>query len=164
MTIWTHLNTQRTLKTRLLGIDLGDKTIGLALSDRTWQIATPLQTLARHAQALDILKKLIHDENIAGIIIGLPVNMNGTEGPQALKTRAFADTLQADPDLSAIPVVFWDERLSTSAVTRTLITGNASRRKRDRVVDKLAASYILQGALDRLVQERTTAETDTSLV
>lgn len=155
MTIWTHLNTQRTLKNRLLGIDLGDKTMGLALSDRTWQIATPLHTLSRHASEFAALEKLIMDESIVGIIIGLPINMNGTEGPQALKTRSFVNALQEREVFSDIPIIFWDERLSTSAVTRTLITGNTSRRKREHHVDKLAASYILQGALDRLARSRT---------
>lgn len=134
---------------RLIGIDLGSKTIGLALSDVECSIASPLATLRRtkfQADA-DKLLGLCAEHGVGGIVIGLPVNMDGTEGPRAQSTRAFARNLAKRTDLS---IAFWDERLSTAAVTRTLLEANASRARRAQLVDKLAAAYILQGALDRL--------------
>lgn len=134
---------------RLLGLDLGTKTIGLALSDVSRSIATPLATIAR-TKFSDDLKKLsevIDDNNVSALVIGLPVNMDGTEGPRAQSVRAFVRNLAKTLPL---PVVFWDERLSTAAVERTLIEADASRRRRKQVVDKMAAAFILQGALDRL--------------
>ncbi|HWG06541.1 MAG TPA: Holliday junction resolvase RuvX [Beijerinckiaceae bacterium] len=134
---------------RLMGIDLGTKTIGLALSDVERRIATPLETIRRTKFASDArqLLNFLDQFEVAAIVIGLPLNMDGSEGPRAQSTRAFARTLAP---LAARPIVFWDERLSTAAVTRELIGQNASRAKRAEVVDRMAAAYILQGALDRL--------------
>ncbi|MFJ5370669.1 Holliday junction resolvase RuvX [Bosea sp. CER48] len=142
---------------RLLGLDLGTKTIGLALSDVQRQIATPLETIQRVKFGLDaaVLLKVAEKHQIAGLVIGLPLNMDGTEGPRVQSTRAFVRNLAP---LTALPIVFWDERMSTLAVTRTLLDADASRAKRAAVVDKMAAAYILQGALDRL--ERLAAAAD----
>ena len=133
----------------LIGLDLGTKTIGLAISDPGRRIASPLLTIARtkfKADAAALLAETAR-HRIAGIVIGLPLNMDGSEGPRAQATRAFAHNLSA---LTALPIVFWDERLSTAAVTRALIDADASRKRRSEVVDKMAAAYILQGLLDRL--------------
>jgi putative holliday junction resolvase len=134
---------------RLLGVDLGTKTIGLALSDIERRIATPLETRRRSQFTTDAeyLSALISKFAIGALVLGLPRNMDGSEGPRAQSTRAFARNLA--PRLT-IPIVFWDERLSTAAVTRALIEQDASRAKRAKVVDRMAAAYILQGALDRL--------------
>ena len=134
---------------RLLGLDLGSKTIGLALSDLERQIASPLETIQRVKFGLDAaaLLKIAEKHQVAGLVIGLPLNMDGTEGPRVQSTRAFVRNLIPLTDL---PIVFWDERMSTLAVTRTLLDADASRAKRAAVVDKMAAAYILQGALDRL--------------
>jgi putative Holliday junction resolvase len=134
---------------KLLGLDLGTKTIGVAISDGMRYSATPLETIARTKFTADAerLKFLIADNTAIGIVLGLPLNMDGSEGPRAQSTRAFARNLGR---LIEIPIAFWDERLSTSAVTRTLIEADMRRDKRAEVVDKLAASYILQGALERL--------------
>ena len=134
---------------RLLGLDLGEKTIGLALSDTSLTIATPMQTLKRgkfkaDAAQLDIIMSA---QRVGGLVVGLPLNMDGSDGPSAQSARAFGRNWV---NHSPLPVVFQDERLSTSAVTRTLLEADASRRRRDDVVDKMAAGYILQGALDRL--------------
>ena len=133
---------------RLLGVDLGTKTIGLALSDVERRIATPLQTLRRvkftpDAQAL---RAVALKFQAGGLVVGLPLNMDGSEGPRSQSTRAFVRNLKPILDL---PVLFWDERLSTVAVTRTLLDADASRARRADAVDKMAAAYILQGALDR---------------
>jgi putative Holliday junction resolvase len=133
----------------LIGLDLGTKTIGLALSDTRRQIATPLFTIARTKFAADA-KQLLEaatEHAVAGLVLGLPLNMDGSEGPRAQATRAFARNLAR---LTQLPILFWDERLSTAAVTRTLIDADASRKRRGEVVDKMAAAYILQGALDRM--------------
>lgn len=132
---------------RLIGFDVGEKTIGLALSDPSLAIATPLETLRRTKFREDVekLKHHVRANAVGGFVIGLPINMNGTEGPRCQSTRAFADNLLREIDL---PLVFWDERLSTAAVTRTLIEADLSRNRRREVVDKLAAAYILQGLLD----------------
>jgi putative Holliday junction resolvase len=133
----------------LMGLDLGTKTIGLAISDAGRRIASPLRTIARtkfRADA-DALLKAAAQHGIAAFVLGLPLNMDGSEGPRAQATRAFARNLA---QLTALPILFWDERLSTAAVTRTLLEADASRRRRDAVVDKMAAAYILQGVLDRL--------------
>jgi putative Holliday junction resolvase len=132
---------------RLLGLDLGEKTIGLALSDILLTVATPLETLARKKFSTDAETLLAHvkKHTVGGLVIGLPLNMNGTEGPSAQSARAFARNFLAKHDL---PILFWDERLSTAAVTRTLIEADVSRAKRKDVVDKMAASFILQGVLD----------------
>ena len=134
---------------KLLGLDLGTKTIGVAISDGMRYSATPLETIKRTKFTGDAerLKVLIAENAAVGIVLGLPLNMDGSEGPRAQSTRAFALNLL---QRIAIPIVFWDERLSTSAVTRTLIEADVRRDKRAEVVDKLAASYILQGALERL--------------
>lgn len=134
---------------KLLGLDLGTKTIGVAVSDGMRYSATPLETIARikFTQDAERLKALIAVNQAVGIVLGLPLNMDGSEGPRAQSTRAFARNLSK---LIEIPIAFWDERLSTSAVTRTLIEADVRRDRRAQVVDKLAASYILQGALERL--------------
>ncbi len=134
---------------RLLGLDLGEKTIGLALSDTTLSIATPFGVLPRRKFSANAeeLFALTREHNIGGLVVGLPLNMDGSEGPSAQSARAFARNLAR---LTEIPIALWDERLSTAAVTRTLIEADSSRRRRAEVVDKMAAAYILQGALDRL--------------
>lgn len=134
-------------KGRFLGCDVGEKTIGLALSDINRKIATPFQVIHRTQWKKDspLLLSLIQEHHILGIVVGLPLNMNGSEGPRCQSTRQFAANLLALKDL---PICFWDERLSTIAVTRTLLEADLSRAKRSKVVDKMAASYILQGALD----------------
>jgi putative holliday junction resolvase len=134
---------------KLLGLDLGTKTIGVAIADGMRYSATPLETIRRSKFTADAerLKQLIAENQAVGIVLGLPLNMDGSEGPRVQSTRAFARNLAR---LIDIPIVFWDERLSTSAVTRTLIEADVRRDKRAEVVDKLAASYILQGALERL--------------
>lgn len=134
---------------RLMGLDLGAKTIGVATSDLTRQIATPVETMERRKFTADAarLLELAARENVGLIVLGLPVNMDGSEGPRAQSTRAFARNLAK---LTPIPIVFWDERLSTAAVERMLIAADASRAKRDSVIDKLAAAWILQAALDSL--------------
>ena len=133
----------------LLGLDPGTKTLGLAISDRTRLIATPLTTIRRKKFTLDAAELLdIYDKNEAvALIIGLPLNMNGTAGPRVQSVKDFAANLLKIRDL---PIVFWDERLSTMAVTRGMIDADMSRKKRAENVDKLAAGYILQGVLDRL--------------
>jgi putative Holliday junction resolvase len=134
---------------RLMGLDLGSKTIGVATSDRTRMIATPIETIERKKFTQDAqrLIEIATRENIGVIILGLPVNMDGSEGPRCQSTRAFARNFAR---LSSLPIVYWDERLSTAAVERMLIQADASRAKRDQVIDKLAAAWILQAALDSL--------------
>ncbi|MBM3468210.1 MAG: Holliday junction resolvase RuvX [Alphaproteobacteria bacterium] len=143
------LATYRERGRRLLGIDLGEKTIGVAISDSTWRVASPVSVIRRTNKNSDIASvlSLANQYHVVGIVIGLPVNMNGSMGPQAEKMREFARSLS---ELSQILVALWDERLSTVAVTRTLMDADMSRKRRNEVVDKLAATYILQGALDRL--------------
>lgn len=134
---------------RLIGVDLGEKTIGLALSDTRHTIASPLETLKRtkfHPDAEKLLE-IARLHNVAAFVIGLPLNMDGSEGPRVQSTRAFVRNLAPLTDLA---IAFWDERLSTAAVTRTLLEADASRARRAVLVDKMAAAYILQGALDRL--------------
>src|SRR5579864_3321965 len=134
---------------RLLGLDLGEKTIGLALSDTLLTVATPMESMRRGKFSADAarLDDIVAKENVGGLVIGLPLNMNGSEGPSAQSARAFARNFAAR---SPLPVLMWDERLSTAAVTRTLLAADTSRKRRAQVVDKMAAGYILQGALDRL--------------
>lgn len=136
-------------RTRLLGFDLGEKTIGFALSDIMLTVATPLETLKRGKFSVDavVIESLINTHGVGGLVIGLPLNMDGTDGPSAQSARAFGRNFAAR---SQLPIMFWDERLSTAAVTRTLLDADASRKRRGEVVDKMAAAYILQGALDRL--------------
>lgn len=133
----------------LIGLDLGTRTIGLALSDLRRQIASPLFTIARTKFTADAQELLAAATKhaVVGMVLGLPLNMDGSEGPRAQATRAFARNLAK---LTPLPLLFWDERLSTAAVTRTLIDADASRKRRGEVVDKMAAAYILQGALDRM--------------
>ena len=140
-----HLAEQR----RLAGLDLGTKTIGVALSDPDLSIATPLETIRRtkfQADA-DRLIALAREHAVAGFVLGLPLNMNSSEGPRAQATRAFARNLEKRTD---IPIVYWDERLTTVAAERVLLDADQSRRRRAQVIDKVAAAYLLQGALDRL--------------
>jgi putative Holliday junction resolvase len=135
---------------KLLGLDLGTKTIGVAVSDGLRLTATPLETIARTKFTADAARiiELVSANGVVGIVLGLPLNMDGSEGPRAQSTRAFARNLGQKLSL---PHAFWDERLSTSAVERMMIEeANMRRDRRAEVVDKLAASYILQGALDRL--------------
>src|SRR3984957_16498184 len=134
---------------RLLGLDLGEKTIGVALSDRLLTVATPMQTLKRGKFAADAarLDIIISEQGVGGLGGGLPLNMDGSDGPSAQSAPAFGRNWAAH---SALPLIFQDERLSTSAVTRTLLEADTSRKRRDEVVDKMAAAYILQLALDRL--------------
>lgn len=134
---------------RLLGLDLGEKTIGLALSDTLLTIATPMETLKRGKFTADAakLEEIIADHGVGGLVVGLPLNMDGSEGPSAQSARAFARNFAAR---SPLPVALCDERLSTAAVTRTLLEADASRQRRAVLVDKMAAAYILQGALDRI--------------
>jgi putative Holliday junction resolvase len=144
---------------RLLGVDLGEKTIGLALSDVERNIATPLETIKRTKFTPDAerVRALVARFQVGGLVLGLPLNMDGSEGPRAQATRSFARNLKP---ILGIPIEFWDERLSTAAVTRTLLAADASRARRDELVDKMAAAYILQGALDRLKQRRLSAQDD----
>lgn len=131
------------------GLDLGDKTIGVAVSDRMLSIASPLQTIRRKKFGLDAaaLLAILDAREIGGIILGLPRNMDGSEGPRCQSTRAFARNLSR---LTERPIGFWDERLSTVAAERALLEADTSRRKRAEVIDHVAAGVILQGALDRL--------------
>ena len=134
---------------RLLGLDVGSKTIGLALSNGALSVATPLETIRRSNLKNDTAALLaaIGEHRIGGLVVGLPINMNGTEGPRCQSVRQFVANLA--PAIS-LPVTLWDERLSSAAVNRMLIDADAPRRRRAQVVDKLAAAYILQGALDRM--------------
>jgi len=132
---------------RLLGLDVGEKTIGLALSDLSRTIASPLLTIARIKFAKDIeeLKKVIVGHSVAGLVIGYPVNMDGSLGPRTQSTRTFVSNLGKQIDL---PMLLWDERMSTMAVERAMLEADLSRQRRGELVDKLAASYMLQGFLD----------------
>lgn len=133
----------------LMGLDLGTKTIGVAVSDPFLTVATPLETVKRSKFTLDAtaLQKIIAHRSIGGVVLGLPRNMDGSEGPRAQSTRAFARNLGRLIDL---PISFWDERLSTVAAERALLEADTSRKRRSEVIDHVAAGYILQGALDRL--------------
>ena len=133
----------------LIGLDLGSKTIGVAASDPQRRVAAPVETIARRRFDLDAerILDLAAERRAAGIVLGLPINMDGSEGPRAQSTRAFARNLAR---LTPLPIALWDERLSTAAVERALIAADASRRARKAVIDAHAAAYILQGALDRL--------------
>lgn len=133
----------------LAGLDLGDKTIGVAVSDRAFSFAHPRPVIMRKKFTLDAaaLLALLAKENVGAVVIGLPVNMDGSEGPSAQRSRAFVRNMKP---LSGLPFVLWDERLSTVAVERTLIEMDFSRKKRAGKIDSAAAAFILQGALDRL--------------
>ncbi|WP_151719233.1 Holliday junction resolvase RuvX [Gemmobacter serpentinus] len=141
----------------LAGLDLGTKTIGVAISDVMRGVATPSQTIRREKFTKDAeaLLKLLTARQVVGIVIGLPRNMDGSEGPRAQSTRAFVRNLAP---LSPLPVLFWDERLSTVAAERALLEADTSRKKRAEVIDHVAAGFILQGALDRLAHLRREAE------
>ena len=134
---------------RLLGLDVGTKTIGMALSDVTRSVATPFDTIRRSKFTADAktIREVVEKNQVGALVIGFPLNLDGSEGPRAQSTRAFARNLAAHV---TVPMVFWDERLSTAAVERHLIEADASRKRRAEVVDRMAAAYILQGALDRL--------------
>ena len=136
--------------TRLLGLDLGSKTIGIAVSDPALILASPITTINRTKFTADAvaLEKIVSEYTIGGIILGFPLNMNGTEGPRCQSTRQFAENLRDQRDWT-IPICLWDERLSTSAVEKFLIgDADMNRKRRGEVVDKMAAGFILQGALD----------------
>lgn len=141
----------------LMGLDLGSKTIGVASSDPDRRLAVPVETIARTRFSTDAQRILaLADERRAvGLVLGLPINMNGSEGPRAQATRAFARNLAR---LTVLPIALWDERLSTAAVERALIGADASRAKRAAVIDQHAAVFILQGALDRLARQAATPE------
>lgn len=134
---------------RVLGLDLGTKTIGIALSDLSRTVATPHVTIKRTKFTNDAqeLIQLIEEQEIAALILGYPVNLDGSEGPRAQSTRSFARNFL---QVRSIPIALWDERLSTVAAERTLLEADASRKRRGEVIDKMAASFILQGALDRM--------------
>lgn len=136
---------------RLIGLDLGTKTIGIAVSDVERRLASPVTTIRRTRFTQDAEALLVEARRLeaAALVIGLPLNMDGTEGPRVQATRAFIRNMAP---LTPLPFIFWDERLSTAAVTRSLIEQDASRAKRAAVVDRMAAAYILQGALDRLAR------------
>jgi putative Holliday junction resolvase len=133
---------------RLAGLDVGTKTIGVAICDSEWTIASPAETVIRKKFSADLgaLRTLFTAQLIRGIVIGLPLNLDGTDSPRTQSTRAFARNL----DQLNLPILLWDERWSTQAVLRTLIEADASRARRAEIVDKVAASYILQGAIDAL--------------
>ena len=133
----------------LIGLDLGTKTIGVATSDPDRRLATAVETVARTTFSADVARliALAAERKAAGFVLGLPINMDGSEGPRAQSTRSFARNLAK---LTELPIAFWDERLSTAAVERELIAADVSRTKRKAVIDQHAAIYILQGALDRL--------------
>ncbi|VDS07212.1 Putative Holliday junction resolvase [Paracoccus haematequi] len=133
----------------IAGLDLGTKTIGVAVSDGLRQVASPLTVIRRQKFTLDAAELLAvaRDRGLVGLILGLPRNMDGSEGPRAQSTRAFARNLER---LTPLPIGFWDERLSTVAAERALLEADTSRKRRAEVIDQVAAGYILQGALDRL--------------
>jgi len=146
----TALKAQLARNQTILGLDLGSKTIGLALSDVGYIVASPLKTIARRKFTQDLaeLSEVIQEHNVGALVIGLPVQMDGTEGARAQATRSFANEVLKRIDL---PVAFWDERLSTSAVERMLTDeADLSRKRRAEVVDRAAAAYILQGALEAM--------------
>ena len=138
----------------LMGLDLGSKTIGVSISDGLRAVATPLKTIKRtkFSEEVKILFNLIAEREISGIILGLPKNMDGSEGPRCQSTRAFARNIIRFKDF---PIAFWDERLSTVAAEKALLEADINRKRRSEVIDHVAASYILQGALDRISHDKT---------
>ena len=136
-------------KSKILGLDVGTKTIGIAICDFTRTIASPFKTIARKKFSTDVieLKKIIDENSISGLVIGIPIGMGGGESKMTQSIRQFARNLLKEFD---IPILFWDERFSTNAVERSLLDAEMSRQKRDEVIDKMAASYILQGFLDSI--------------
>lgn len=133
----------------IAGLDLGDKTIGVAVSDLRRQVATPIEVIRREKFTLDAgrLLALLEARGAVGIVLGLPLNMDGSVGPRVQATQAFARNLEK---LTALPICYWDERLSTVAAERALLEADTSRKRRKEVIDQVAAGYILQGALDRM--------------
>ncbi len=133
---------------RLMGLDVGTKTIGVALCDAGWSFASPAELIRRGKFSADLekLRAIVAGQQVAGIVVGLPLNLDGTDSPRTQSTRQFARNLQP----LALPILLWDERWSTQAVTRALIDADASRARRAELVDKMAAAYILQGAIDAL--------------
>ena len=136
---------------RLAGLDVGTKTIGIALCDMMWTIASPAETIRRtkFTKDLETLAQMIRAQSIKGLVVGLPLNLDGSDSPRTQSVRAFTRNLSP----LDLPVLLWDERWSTQAVTRTLIEADRSRARRAELVDKLAAAYILQGAIDRLTMD-----------
>jgi putative Holliday junction resolvase len=136
---------------RLAGLDVGTKTIGIALCDAMWTIASPAETIRRTKFSIDraLLREVITKQQVKGLVIGLPLNLDGSDSPRTQSVRAFARNLA---DLG-LPILLWDERWSTQAVTRTLIDADTSRARRAELVDKMAAAYILQGAIDALASQ-----------
>lgn len=141
----------------LMGLDLGTKTIGVAVSDPFLSVATPLETVRRVKFTQDAaqLQQIIAHRSIGGIVLGLPMNMDGSEGPRAQSTRAFARNLDR---LVGLPITFWDERLSTVAAERALLEADTTRKRRAEVIDHVAAGYILQGVLDRMAHMKGAPE------
>jgi putative Holliday junction resolvase len=135
---------------RLAGLDVGTKTIGVALCDAGWTIASPTELIARRKFSVDLarLRAIVADQGLRGLVVGLPLNMDGSDSPRTQSVRAFVRNLAP----LALPVLLWDERWSTAAVTRTLLEADASRARRAELVDKMAAAYILQGAIDALTR------------
>lgn len=135
----------------VVGLDLGTVTIGVSVSDQLRRVATPLETIRRTKFGIDAehLLRICDGREIGGLILGLPLNMDGTEGPRCQSTRAFARNLK---NLTKLPITFWDERLTTVAAERALLEADTSRKRRAEVIDHVAASYILQGALDRIAR------------
>jgi len=134
---------------RLAGLDFGTKTIGVSISDTMQTISSGLETIKRTKFKNDAarLLEIIEEHEIKALVIGLPLNMDGTEGPRVQSTKAFARNLA---NVTSLPLIFWDERMSTQAAERALLEADSSRKRRKEVIDKMAATYILQGALDRL--------------
>ncbi|MFP5455630.1 MAG: Holliday junction resolvase RuvX [Alphaproteobacteria bacterium] len=134
---------------RLAGLDVGTKTIGIALCDASWTIASPAETIQRTKFTVDAakLRQIVAAQLVTGLVIGLPLNLDGSDSPRTQSVRAFARNIEA----MDLPILLWDERWSTQAVTRTLLDAEASRARRAELVDKLAASYILQGAIDAMI-------------
>ena len=142
------------------GLDLGTQTIGVAVSDTLLSVATPLETIKRRKFTLDAVRlaEIVDERRIGGLVLGLPRNMDGTEGPRCQATRAFARNLVLNAGIQ-LPITFWDERLSTVAAERALLEADTSRKRRAEVIDHVAAGYILQGALDRMRVIRSQMET-----
>jgi len=134
---------------RLAGLDVGTKTIGVALCDAGWTIASPAETIQRTKFGVDAakLRAIVQAQLVTGLVIGLPLNLDGTDSPRTQSVRAFARNVEG----MGLPILLWDERWSTQAVTRTLLDADASRARRAELVDKLAAAYILQGAIDAMI-------------
>ena len=138
----------------IIGLDLGEKTIGVAVSDNFLSVATPLETIRRKKFGVDAarLNDIIQERQIGGLVLGLPRNMDGSEGPRCQSTRAFARNFDR---VTPLPITFWDERLSTVAAERALLEADTTRKRRAEVIDHVAAGYILQGVLDRLAVLRS---------